>query len=142
MKISYQSVQMLLFAGLILTCLSMIVTTFLDHSFRNFPYNFTAFTCVIGLHNVFKGLEQMQNKIKELQSIVWSKQPSILFGIVLLLGALMYFIQFGVAAKFPHKVADVVVIVTWIVVGVPCLLFLVRWVIYTIKTRLKISSES
>lgn len=135
MKISYQHVQILLFVGLILTCLSMIVTTFLDKSFRNFPYNLTAFVCIVGLHNIFKGLEQMQNNTKERQSTVWNKQPSILLGVVLLLGILIYFIQFCIATKLPYESANDVIIATWIIVGLPCFLFFIRWILYEINNR-------
>ncbi len=135
MNTSYSTIQKILLVGLIITAIVTVGTTILDHSFRSIPYTLSTFILIVGLHDIFIGLEQI-SKNQE-QDVVWHKQPSILLGLALLFGAFIIFAQFGVATKFSDKIQSIILIATWILFGVPCLVFLFRWIMYTIKNKPK-----
>lgn len=137
----YRLIQHILFIGLLLTLIAMVISAILSHSLNSFPYIFPISLLIVALHNIFTGLARMHEEHRQ-QRIVWHKEPSILVGMALLFGAFMIFVQFGVAINLSHYAQIMVVIASWIVFGIPCFFFLLRWIFYAIKKKLRKTNES
>jgi hypothetical protein len=141
MNSPYRLFQRILFVGLILTLIVMVGSVIISHSLSSFPYTFPISLLIVALHDIFAGLARMAEGNRQ-QRIAWHREPSILLGIALLFGAFLIFVQFGIAIKLSHNAQNIVVIASWIVFGIPCFFFLLRWIFYAIKKRLRITNES
>jgi hypothetical protein len=136
----FRLIQRILFVGLILALIVMVGSVIISHSLSSFPYTFSISMLIVALHDIFIGLARTHEEHR--QRIIWHKEPSVLLGIALLFGAFLIFVQFGIAIKLSHNAQDIVVIASWIVFGIPCFFFLLRWIFYAIKKRLRTTNES
>jgi peptidoglycan/LPS O-acetylase OafA/YrhL len=127
MKSSYPVLKFSLIALILVTLAAFIATILVDHA-RDNSYNivfyiFASLALLVAIINSYGGYMTFRDARSSEQPVAWYKHYRLTYGILLLLGMLVYLYVYGLASKFPHGIQTIVTSIILVMLGIPSLIF-------------------